>query len=351
MKLENIKSFLINRNWRQDGSFGQNFDRFYSPQELNLSSNFYLEIPKIGGKSGFQRYAQGIAEILSEIYLESMTVEDIRHIFSHNESVFSLGIADFDTVNGTIRLDRYRQSIDCLFKVIKNAVIFVATGQPIFGNAKIEVAGYINACRILQTAKGSYVTKLELPFKQLNLFSEGSVPDKLIEVIEFVNINVVNTPLNSIDSNYVLANKEYINIELLTSIKNLFKSAEIRDADFTLLTQKSFKKISSRRINEKLNHLEKFIKIVKDILLEEIPLEIIGTIFRLNSKDTQRGGTIWVETEIAEEKEIVEVILNSDMYLEAVEAHKTENRVRIKGLAKQRRDTYFIGDVEVFVVG
>ena len=89
---------------------------------------------------------------------------------------------------------------------------------------------------------------------------------------------------------------------------------------------------------------------IKDILLESVPLETRGTIFKLSSKEIESKGRIWIEADIAEERQIIEVQLSSERYKKAVEAHKNGVEVFVKGIAKQMRNKYVIEDLEAFEI-
>jgi len=349
IRLKNIESFLLNRDWTIDQEYGRLFNKFMPPSSIDIDADFFLEIPKTE-TSGFHKYALGLTEVIAEIYADIITSDDLVNLFSQERAVFSFRIADLDTVQNSLALKRYKAGIDSVFSIVKNVVIFISSKQQIFGNAKNEVINYINGCRAYQTQPGSYILKFGLPDIKVDLFADESVPNKLFEVLNFINTVVIDTPISSINEDHIKSYSSIINVELFTAIKNLYKNVDLRDGDFSILEIKKFNTVPAKKIAKHMTHLDNYIKTVKKILLEEIPLSITGIITRCDSKNPENGGSIQVETYIADEKEIVIVKLDNKIYPKAVTAHRLGKEVSITGNAIQRPNNYNIYEPSEFIV-
>jgi hypothetical protein len=348
-KLGNITNFLESHGWQKLRQT-KLFDIYEPPNRLELPQEFYLEVPNTQQDRGFKKYMDGIVEILDDVYGEKYTVEDFKTFFASDNSIFSLQIIDPDTKFGTIRLERLKNAFNQVFRSIKQAVVFSVSNQPIFGNAKYEVSQYINFCRGRQTEFGSYIVKFELPENHLTLLGERSIPNMLFDSIEFLTFISADYDLKEIDKGFVEQYKEYINIELFEAIIKLYKEAEIQNVYIALDSNKVAKENYYQNIRDQIGKIQLTVKGIKDILLESVPLETRGTIFKLSSKEIESKGRIWIETDIAEERQIIEVQLSSERYKKAVEAHKNGVEVYVKGIAKQMRNKYVIEDLEAFEI-
>lgn len=346
-KLGNITNFLKSHGW-QIIRQSKVFDVYQPPNNLELPSDFYIEIPNNQKDRGFNKYVDGLIEILDDVYEDRYVTEDFKIFFISDNSIFSLQIIDRDTQFGSIRLERLKNAFNQVFQSIKQAVVFSVSNKPIFGNAKSEVPQYINICRGRQTEFGSFIVKFELPENHLTLMNERSIPNLLFDSIEFLTQISSEYDLREIDKNFVEQYQAYINIELFEAIIKLYKEAEIQNVTISLDSNTIAKQNYYQNIRDQIGKIQLMVKEIKDILLESVPLETRGIIFKLSSKEIENKGKVWIEAEIAEERQIIEVQLNSERYKEAVEAHKNGVEVYIKGIAKQMRNKYVIEDLEAF---
>jgi hypothetical protein len=89
LKLQYFVDFLLLMGWLPT-SEGKNFRKYQPPQRLGLPTEYFLELPKDGSKKGFHQYAQGIVEILSEIY--HCHPKDLQIVLEKGHDLFSMGM-------------------------------------------------------------------------------------------------------------------------------------------------------------------------------------------------------------------------------------------------------------------
>ena len=348
-RLENIENFFISHGWEKRDRTKQ-FDFYYPPDSLELPRDFYLEVPSDQNDKGFQRYTEGLIDIIEDIYVDKYPKEDIKVFFSSEKLIFSLQIIDNDTKLGTIRLERLKNAFNNMYTSIKQSVIFSVTNLPIFGNAKYDIAQYMRYCRGLQTDIGSYVVKFELPENHLTLMGERSIPNMLFDTIAFLTEITNSHEVTDINLEFIQKYKELINIELFEAIVKLYKEAELQNANIRLDSNQIAREHHLDNIRNNLGKTEILIKSIKDFILQTIPLETRGHIFRLSSKDPTHGGVVWIEAEIADEKQIIEVRLKSENYFKAVESHKNGYEIYLKGIARQTKSKYLIENIQEFEI-
>lgn len=346
-KLEYIVSFLISHGWVKK-SETKYFSIYHPPEQLNLPAGYYLEIPKHEADKGFQRYVNELVPVIEDIYSNTYTSQDIISFFTTQNHIFALQIVDNDTKLGSIKLARLKNTFNNIYNSIKQAVIFSVTNMQIFGNAKYEIAQYLNVCRGRQTEFGSYIVKFELPENHLTLLGERSVPNLLFDAIQFLTDISENHQINEIDYNFIEVYSDYINIELFESIIKLHKEAELNDINIYLSSNSTHKVESFKNIRNNLPRIEQTVRAIKDLILQDVALETRGYIFRLTSKDPSEKGKVWIEADIADEKQIIEVLLSGDYYSKAVDAHIKGQEVYVKGIAQQSKNRYLIEKIEDF---
>lgn len=124
------------------------------------------------------------------IYLPSdENVDELKIIFSENKSIIKYRVFDYENIDGTISFLNYIDSLEIFKKMLSQSVSFVSTKKQIFASSKIESDIYLERCRTLQTEKGSFISKIEVPNDEIyTLISEVDsleVNNKLFDVIDF----------------------------------------------------------------------------------------------------------------------------------------------------------------------
>jgi hypothetical protein len=352
-----IFGFLQSRGWEfmKEGNL---FNYFSPPKELQLPSDFAIEIPKYTkDKDAFDNYIRKLIKELSGILFNDTNEDDLDVLFSKDDSVLKYRIFDAETLNGTIPFQKHLESLEAFKKVLSQAVTFKATNQPIFGAAKFEVDSYLNRCCSLQTEKGSYITKLSIPngeiYSAISVLDTRSINNKLFDVFEFIKEEVFNTKAQiEIDENYLQDISEYLNYELFYSIRDLYNKPTINNIELQLSSIESFRRVETTKVQSRIPYFNRYLREIKNLLLELVPLEAIGYIKRLSSTSPLHSSNneVLIDAEIANNVETIKVILDSEEYIHAIEAHKHEWPVRIKGKARQGKTRLSIKELESFEI-
>lgn len=346
--LQSIENFLKSHGWSIVGE-EQLFVEYAPPKQLNLDG-YSIDIPKSDKDRGFNKYINSLLDTFVDVYVDRFTKEDLATVFQTDKNLFAIKVEGHDTALGTLQLTRFRNSVNTFYQSLRQSVVYAVTHQPIFGKARSEANTYLKACRSKQTAFGSYVLKYELPENNLSLFSERSVPIVLFDAMNF--LITISNELNEEDitESFVVGNSNVINVELLESLVKLYKDSRLYNATIQLDSQNYSKEFSITTDKAKIKKMERMVKDIKEILLKRIPLEVEGTIIRLASREVEETGKIVMEVEIGEEWFKLEVLLESNDYKKAVEAHKLSQEVYVKGIAQELRHKYLIEELQEFKV-
>ena len=120
----------------------------------------------------------------------------------------------------------------------------------------------------MQTEKGSFVAKIQLPSKELikdselfdreEIFSE-EINRKLSEVLTFVNQNIFEGD-TQVTEEYLMENETKINIKLFKNIKLFFEKANLKNIDFSFHNIANSETIVNQNITAlKLHKLNQFV--------------------------------------------------------------------------------------------
>lgn len=353
-----ILDFLFSRGWSLERE-GNLFYYLKPNEELGLPIDFRIELPKIS-TSNQKSYDNYVNRLIEEfiIYLPSLeSGDELKILFSEDKSIMKYRVFDYDNLDGSISFVNYIESLDIFKKMLSQTVSFVTTDKQIYANSKVESELYLEQCRTLQTEKGSFITKIGVPngefFTSVSKVESLKINNKLFDVINFTQEQILQPKENiEISENYISDFSSLINYELLTSIKDIYSKTNFNNIEFELTNTLTEKIIHTEKVQKRIPYFNKYLREVKKILLETQSIEIVGFVKKLTSNSPKNSSVneVILETVISNVKEKIKIVLKSDEYYEAIEAHKNEFPIAIRGKARQGKTMIYISEIESFKV-
>lgn len=355
-KNENIINYLQSRGWKlmKEGNL---FFYLKPINELEFPENYILEIPKNDKSIAFNNY---IDRILVDIQLGTSNVntpDDLKVLFSRDSSILKYRIFDNENSDGTISFQKHIDALDGFKKLLTQTITFVTTGKQIFANSKVEVDFYLKQCKTMQTEKGSYVSKFEIPNNNIqttvSIIESSKINNKLLDVISFINEEIINPKSEIIvDESYISKNSNFINYELMNALKEIYTKTEINNHEFNLSSNISNRRVLNEKVQPRIKYFNTYLKMLKKCLLSFTPIEVSGRVKQLSSisPSSSKNNQVVLTAEIGNKEENIKLILKSDQYMEALEAHKNEFKIKIKGKAKQGKTQLIVSELENFEV-
>lgn len=342
--IENIITFLESRGW----SIVKQTKRFIElspPAEFDINEGFRIHVPVNIDRIDANNFLDNLLEIISDFY--SLTVDDLSVLLKADNSVLKVRLYDKETEEGKIPLIRFEELVDRIKQILSDTASFVIDQSVTSTRTPDEVARYLNLCNFMQTERGSFIAKIQLPSKELikdkelfdreEVYSED-INNKLIEVMSFVNDNILEGEVN-VTEEYLIENENRINIKLFKNIHSLYQKVDIKGIDFSVHNKKSSTTISNSNITkQKLYKLNNFVEQIEANSFEIDNFSFSGIITTLKSNDPD--GLKNNVTFIALHDNmpiVVAATLNSEHYKEAIEAHKLKQNIMISGLAKKTK--------------
>jgi hypothetical protein len=358
MVTERIIQFLNSRNWTRLKE-GDQFAVYSAPEGLGLPEGFLLHVPLTDQQNGFERYYTNLINVLADLY--GISEEDLHNVIGTSDTILRVRIHDDETSQGKINFVRFEGFIERLKAIITDTASFVIDRDLNSIRVPAEAQRYVNKCHFLQTEKGSYVTKIQLPreetIKDATLFTPKiiaeEINEKLIEVLDYVNTQIFQGDVGLVSDDYIVENSDKLNVKLLRDIETLYDKSEIKNIAFSLQTVNETKVVTSENITKaQIHRLNTFIETVSSRSFEENVVTVRGKIELLKSRDPDGGrNSITMQGLLDDLPVLAKANLTSDMYKEAIEAHKVKDYVEIRGLARVSRTRIQFKEIEVFTVG
>lgn len=356
VEVNNLINYFSSRGWTLKSSDISHF-QYAPPVEMNLPDEFVLDLPKNDNSSQYNIYVENLIEITEQIYNQTyQSKQDISNVLGGKSAIVALRVADADTADGSINFVNYNKQIDKIHEVIKEAVGFSLTNQQYFVNTPKHVSdAYLNQCRGLQTAVGSFITKVKLPYNTsvdstIDSLNTTDVVGKIGNTYDFILRDIINTPIEQVDNNYMQQHREVFSIQLVDRIQQLYSQSNINNSDMYISTINYDMSFHLRNFLQKTKHLQAFTRKARKILMQTTPLDARGKIIRLNSKNPElnSGHKILLRSEINNSIVPIMATLTRDDYRKAIEAHRNSRVVHITGYATETRLGFQIDNPETF---
>jgi hypothetical protein len=344
MIVDKIISFLINRTW-QVSEETEAFFYLRPPAEFYLNDDFRLHVPRQINKIDSERFIGNILEIIADFY--DLTREDLNVVLNNENTVLKVRVYDDQTEQGKMPLSRFAELLEKIRFILSDTASFVIDRSVTSTRVPEEVTKYLNLCNFMQTEKGSFIAKIQLPSKELikdhelferqEIYSE-EINNKLSEVLTFVNQQIFEGD-PQVTEDYLIENETKINIKLLKDIENFFKKAKIKNIDFSFHSISNSETIINKNITAlKLNKLNQFIEQIESHSFEVGTFSFTGQIIALKSKDPDGLKNSVTFTGIHENMQLIaSANLDSEYYKVAIEAHKLKQGISVTGLAKRTK--------------
>ena len=358
MVTDRIINFLLGRNW-QIAKNEPLFIYLSAPPEFELPNNYIVTIPKTADHVDFKRYYNNLLEIFSDFY--SLGKQDLDALLDEEDSILRVRIHDEETADGKINFVRFEGFIERLKAIIADTASFVIDKNLTSTRTPTEAQRYLNKCNFLQTERGSYVTKIQLPtkaiIKEADLFYPPIVADeinsKLIEVLDYVNTEIFRKPPPAISDDFLIENEDILNVKLLRDIETFYEKSDIKNVDFSLVAVNDTKEVISENVTkEQIHRLTLFIDEVNNRTFETKTVTVRGKIDQLKSRDPDGGkNSITMQGMVDDMPVVATANLASEMYKQAIEAHRIKEYITITGMAKTTKTRIRFIEIESFQMG
>jgi hypothetical protein len=261
--------------------------------------------------------------------------------------VLKVRVYDDQTQEGRMPLTRFEELVQKIRNILSDTASFVIDRSVTSIRVPEEVSRYLNLCNFMQTEKGSFVAKIQLPSRELikdrelfdrqEIYSE-EINQKLTEILTFVNQNIFEGDVQ-VTEEYLLENETRINIKLFRDIESFFDKAHLKNIDFSFHNIATSNTIINQNITKgKLYKLNQFVEQIESHSFEVGVFSFAGKIIALKSKDPDGLKNSVTYTGIHDNMLMIATAnLESDQYKDAIEAHKLKQNIVITGLAKRTK--------------
>ncbi len=355
---QNFIDILNLRKWSKTETNSSRYLVFTPPSNLLFDNSYKLYLPKNVAALDFETNIYKLLEILRDIYIED--IDELVSIVIDDKEILKFHIEDDNVYDGKISIPHFNSLLEKIKKVLQEAASFTILNKPHILDKIEETERYLNHCKFLKNSKGSIITKIELPkneeIKESTLFEKSvigsEINKKAIDVISFVNNDLLVDNIGLPDENFLLSNREFINVNLIDAVRELYTEIDFANIDLELKSSRTDNRTFAKEITkQKVETLKSFTKVVREKINEILDLQLYGKIVQLSSKDVESDkNIIKVEAMVKNVKSFISVTLSSSEYKLAISAHEDNKTVMLDGIFDKEKTQFKVVELKNFRV-
>ena len=355
IKSEEIINYLLGKNWHLFKQHDK-FVRLKPPLSLEFPKTYSLVIPTEEDAPDYKENTQHTIKIISEIYAISET--KLTNLLLQDGTILSFRFADDKTVNGDLSFRHFEGFLEKLKKTFLDIASSTALKTPFIEEYTLEAETYLNNCRYLQTEHGSFVTNIQLPSElilrnQLAFFEASpliaeKVNERIYEYLKFTAESVLENDKQIYEDHFVEQQQDFLSVQIFEDIDGVIKKANSRNIYVTFTGKTYSKEVKVENLTpEKHAHLSNFIRFLKQEVEENIAMNVVGKIVELRSRNPNNDNNyIVVRTEFQHQSILLAMHLDNINYQRAIQAHRNNREVNIRGSAKRMKTQYKITSLD-----
>jgi len=342
LSLRAVIRFLDKKGWT-DYKITDRFHKMSGPE--SIGSSVKVTMPLTDNNEFDNSLLHKVVNFISEFY--EFPAGELISSFIKNSAIFSTQLIDESTVYGNVPFLKYEHHLQELKNLLLNNASFGVSGKHYVKDIPEEANTYLNLCSFLQTERGSFISKVQLPSSvdlSINLFEEyavqsDSINNKLGSILKFVIDDIYRSPASDIYSvEHVTQNAQLINIDVFENINNIFKKTGVSEINFALLGAEFDLKIESGVVGtDEFKQLENYIDLASTVFANHVEVDSRGRVIQLRSSHARGSKNLVVISRLQSGLKPIHVELETNQYDLAITAHKAKSNVFIKGTALETK--------------
>lgn len=342
VEISEIRQFLVDAGWSVRNQSSKL--TFYSPPpSLRIKGEYSIALPNAEAGLGVDAFMVQAIDALEDLYgfrFQKLKEKLASKPEADGPAQFNVRFVDKMTSDGGMPLPSIKTFIEQMQKGLYEAVKFKLDGSS-HGPSNLVAANFTNECRFLQTQKGSFVARIEVPFgwlSQGDLFqpvpvSTHEVCSAVHSAIQFITDKILKSD-EPFDSDIAISEAVTLfDPELLETLSKMLVSTDM-DCIEVAMEIGSQRRFSATGIinDDRRNRLFNYVDFIKRHFYGDDAIDVAGLIIELRSRDPASDANhVRVVADYFGDKTYVSATLSNEQYAIAVEAHRNKWNVRVRG--------------------
>lgn len=343
-RLEAVLQLLDTWGWQRT----RIADRFsmYAPPGSD-STGFELMVPRDTNAPDFDRSLDNSIEAIASF--SGMPFNSVETLLLPSSEVVAVRLQGDSFSGGAAPLPWFERTLDHLKRTISRTASLILTDDPLSQRVPAPAQKFLSECWFLQTARGSFVTRVALPTsgvfsgRQYSLFTRprerGEVSLTLRHISELVGRRVLAGDDDVFTNESFQSVRSTVSVGILEEFGRLLRGSQAERVDLSFNRVGDVSVIEMPSLTEKrLSRLDDYVSFVRDQFHEAIDLDVSGKVFEV--RRARRGGKhslVGLEAMVDDRPEYVTFRIEQEYLHVMLDHFHSGLPIRVRGRARRLR--------------
>jgi hypothetical protein len=343
-QLQRLLDLLHSRGWNRSRETTR-FLVYTPPSSTGDSGGYELIVPKDPAASDFARAVENCLAALGSFYkVPFLAVEEALLPLSE---VVSLRFDGSNYHAGAAPFPQFERMIEHLKRSIARAAAFVVTDDPVTQSTPTAARRYLDDCWFMQTARGSFVTRVALPVTgdfrlPLSLFARPVEREAVVTTLRNLTALIGERVLSSDDSLYTESGFEAvrgdISVGVLEELAKLLRGAEASSMDISFRRGGEGRTVALHHLNdERMRYIETFISHVRERFLATFDLEAVGPVIEARRSRRRNSSLVGISAEVEGRRQVVSFKVEQEILPVFLRHFQSQQPIAVSGRARRLR--------------
>lgn len=318
----------------------------YAPPD-GVTDGFELSVPRLTDAPDFDRALDNCIEALAA-YSE-IPFSAVEASLMPRSEIVAVRLRGDVFAGGAAPLPRFERTLEHLKRTISRAASLIVSDDPLSQRVPAPAQRFLDECWFLQTARGSFVTRVAIPTagvfsgKQLSLFTVPKEKQEVAATLRHVSDLVGNRVLGGDESVFSVEDfesvRDRVSVGILEEFGRLLRGAQADRIDLSFRRGDDESIVSVPNLTEKrLVRLDEYVTFVRDQFHLSFDLDVSGKVFEV--RRARRGGKhslVGLEATVDDRHEYVTFRIEQEHLHVMLDRFHSGLPIRVRGRARRLR--------------
>jgi hypothetical protein len=343
-RLESILQLLESWGWQRTRLATRFY--IYAPPGSD-ASGFELLVPRNTSAIDFERALDNCIDAIASY--SGLPFNSVETLLLPSAEVIAVRLQGEGFSGGAAPLPWFERTLEHLKRTITRTASLILTDDPLLQVVPTLAQKFLSECWFLQTARGSFVTRVALPTagffasKQYSLFVQPREKREVSDTLRTVSALLGNQVLAGHDEVFTESNfqsiRSTLSVGILQEFSKLLRGSQADRVDLSFNRSGDESVIQMPALtDERLLLLDKYVSFVRDQFHEPLVIDASGRVFEV--RRARRGGKnslVGLEAVIAEKPEYITFRIEQEHLHVMLDHFHSGLPIRVRGTARRLR--------------
>ena len=343
-QLEAVLQLLEMRGWTRRKESRKFY--LYGPPGNERHAAFELLVPRLPSATDFDKAITNCIDAIASFY--GLPFASVEALLLPASEVMSVRLQGEGFVGGAAPFPRFERTLEHLKRTISRAAAFIVTDDPLAQRVPIPARNFVEDCWFLQTARGSFVTRVALPttgsFSALQYSLWGRAPQKaevvasIRKVADLVGRRVLAGDDEVFTDKAIEDVRSTASVALLEEFGKLLRSPEAERIDLTFSRGTEETAVEVPDLSDaRLRRLDEYVGFIREKLHASVDIDVVGRVFEVRRSRRGSHSFIGLEATLDERPEYITFKIEQGSLHVMLEHLRSRAPLRVRGRARRLR--------------